>query len=226
MFTRALFAGVNIDTPCEVVWRCLTGYDDLGTFIPSLAVNRCLQVCASSWRKRPTRGVEAHCGPDGHPLGATGRVRRVAQKFSNGCRLEQVGEQDVALGAKFKARVVLSIHEYEGGVPKSQLAEDKEPFPLPRSPIPGQCARRGGSTSSDLDLGVCAPSAGRPTGRACPIRMLIPFLAAQRASAGRGTSRSSRWRGTSSASRACGACSRGRRQTRRACRTRCSSLRR
>lgn len=105
MFTRALFAGVDIDTPCEVVWRCLTGYDDLGTFIPSLAVNRCLQ------------------------------------KFSNGCRLEQVGEQDVALGAKFKARVVLSIHEYEGGVPKSQLAEDKEPFPLPRSPIPESVSR-------------------------------------------------------------------------------------
>lgn len=41
--SRKLNATVQIDAPLEVVWSSLTDYDNLGTFIPSLVENRCLE---------------------------------------------------------------------------------------------------------------------------------------------------------------------------------------
>lgn len=40
---RILKAGVDIRAPKEVVWSCLTDYDHLGDFVPSLEVNECMQ---------------------------------------------------------------------------------------------------------------------------------------------------------------------------------------
>ncbi|CAL5228575.1 g11732 [Coccomyxa viridis] len=86
---RKLFAGVDIAAPVSVVWESLTDYDGLGTFIPGLAENRCLQ------RKQ------------------------------QGAKLLQIGEQEVAFGAKFRARVVLDIEEFWSGVPAS-MCESKQ----------------------------------------------------------------------------------------------------
>lgn len=66
------------------------------------------------------------------------------QRFRDGCKLEQIGEQDVALGAKFRARVVLDIREHANGIPKGISSRDGQQngrFPLPRSPLAG--AREG-----------------------------------------------------------------------------------
>lgn len=41
--SRKLQATVNIQAPLPVVWEALTDYDRLGTFIPSLVENRCLE---------------------------------------------------------------------------------------------------------------------------------------------------------------------------------------
>jgi hypothetical protein len=41
--SRKLNATVLIGAPLEVVWGALTDYDNLGTFIPSLVENRCLE---------------------------------------------------------------------------------------------------------------------------------------------------------------------------------------
>lgn len=40
---RVLKAGVDISAPVATVWACLTDYDGLGDFVPSLAVNQCLE---------------------------------------------------------------------------------------------------------------------------------------------------------------------------------------
>jgi hypothetical protein len=78
---RILRASIDIAAPPAALWRCLTDYDGLGDFVPSLAVNQCLE-----------------------------RVPR-------GCRLLQVGEQDVAFGVKFSARCIMEITEFPQGFP-------------------------------------------------------------------------------------------------------------
>lgn len=41
--SRKLYASVNINAPVSLVWNCLTDYEGLSSFIPSLVENRCLQ---------------------------------------------------------------------------------------------------------------------------------------------------------------------------------------
>lgn len=41
--SRKLQATVDINAPVPVVWEALTDYENLGTFIPSLVENRCLE---------------------------------------------------------------------------------------------------------------------------------------------------------------------------------------
>ncbi|KAK9801958.1 hypothetical protein WJX73_001180 [Symbiochloris irregularis] len=62
---------------------------------------------------------------------------RCLSRNPKGARLLQVGEQNVALGAKFRAKVILDIQEYYDGVPmndccigKLGLTDGK--YPLPR----------------------------------------------------------------------------------------------
>lgn len=69
---------------------------------------------------------------------------RCLSKRPAGATLLQVGEQDVAFGAKFRARVVLNIEEHSKGAPQrmcsnhngssSRSSADEQLFPLPRSP--------------------------------------------------------------------------------------------
>ncbi|KAK9804217.1 hypothetical protein WJX72_001629 [[Myrmecia] bisecta] len=122
--SRRLYAGIDIAAPVELVWGALTDYDGLGTFIPGLAENRCLE-------RRPA-----------------------------GAKLLQVGEQDLAFGTKFRARVVLDIREHERGIPAALLhgsrsnghsergsggessnGREESSFPEPRSPLNGAPAR-------------------------------------------------------------------------------------
>ncbi|KAK9822828.1 hypothetical protein WJX81_006251 [Elliptochloris bilobata] len=46
---------------------------------------------------------------------------RCLSRHARGARLLQIAEQPLALGAKFRARVVLDIEEYCGGIPAEQL---------------------------------------------------------------------------------------------------------
>ena len=41
--SRKLFASVSIQAPVKTVWACLTDYDGLADFIPSLVENKCLE---------------------------------------------------------------------------------------------------------------------------------------------------------------------------------------
>ena len=41
--SRKLFASVHIKAPVGTVWGCLTDYEGLGEFIPSLVENTCLE---------------------------------------------------------------------------------------------------------------------------------------------------------------------------------------
>ena len=69
---------------------------------------------------------------------------RCLSKRPTGATLLQVGEQDVAFGAKFRARVVLNIEEHSKGAPQRMCSNhsgssgrssaDEQLFPLPRSP--------------------------------------------------------------------------------------------
>ncbi|KAL3159087.1 hypothetical protein ABBQ32_011085 [Trebouxia sp. C0010 RCD-2024] len=68
---------------------------------------------------------------------------RCLSKKPTGATLLQVGEQDVAFGAKFRARVVLNIEEHSEGTPQrlcrndtgsSSTSADERLFPMPRSP--------------------------------------------------------------------------------------------
>ena len=69
---------------------------------------------------------------------------RCLSKRPTGATLLQVGEQDVAFGAKFRARVVLNIEEHIEGAPQrlcsnhhgssSTSSADEQLFPLPRAP--------------------------------------------------------------------------------------------
>ena len=70
-------------------------------------------------------------------------VNKCLERHDRGCLLEQVGEQDVALGKKFRARVILEIMEHVGGIPDSLLnldgkqgkdGQNEDPFPTPQSP--------------------------------------------------------------------------------------------
>eukprot|EP01024_Parvocaulis_polyphysoides_P027928 TRINITY_DN25223_c0_g1_i3.p1 TRINITY_DN25223_c0_g1~~TRINITY_DN25223_c0_g1_i3.p1 ORF type:complete len:229 (-),score=2.31 TRINITY_DN25223_c0_g1_i3:365-988(-) len=47
-------------------------------------------------------------------------INNCLERRPTGALLLQVGEQDVALGARFTAKVILDIHEYKGGIPKDQ----------------------------------------------------------------------------------------------------------
>lgn len=76
-----------------------------------------------------------------HPAGLT--ENRCLSKKPTGATLLQVGEQDVAFGAKFRARVVLNIEEHSEGTPQrlcsdctgsSSSSADERLFPMPRSP--------------------------------------------------------------------------------------------
>lgn len=76
-----------------------------------------------------------------HPAGLT--ENRCLSKKPTGATLLQVGEQDVAFGAKFRARVVLNIEEHSEGTPQrlcrndtgsSSTSADERLFPMPRSP--------------------------------------------------------------------------------------------
>lgn len=41
--SRKVYARISVRAPVEVVWGCLSDYDNLGTFIPSLVENVCLE---------------------------------------------------------------------------------------------------------------------------------------------------------------------------------------
>ena len=73
---------------------------------------------------------------------------RCLSRKADGAKLLQVGEQDVAFGAKFRAKVVLDIQEHGAGTPsrlcsnhsggKSSSPAEEQLYPSPRCPA-GQC---------------------------------------------------------------------------------------
>ncbi|CAI5504943.1 unnamed protein product [Closterium sp. Naga37s-1] len=62
------------------------------------------------------------------------------QRRSNGARLLQVGEQDVAMGIKFRAKVVVDVEEGE---------EERLPRDLPRSFSSTDCSSSSSSSSGE-----------------------------------------------------------------------------
>ncbi|GIL82077.1 hypothetical protein Vretifemale_10968 [Volvox reticuliferus] len=46
--SRRIFASVVVATPKNTVWSALTDYDNLGSIVPSIVENRCLERTANS----------------------------------------------------------------------------------------------------------------------------------------------------------------------------------
>lgn len=63
-------------------------------------------------------------------------VNQCLERRGNGARLMQVGAQEVALGMRFSARVVLDIHEFASGLPQDLCSKehDENKFPHPKGP--------------------------------------------------------------------------------------------
>lgn len=59
--SRKLHATVDIHAPLPVVWEALTDYEKLGTFIPSLVENKCLER-----RKQGCLLYQVGCHDDHH----------------------------------------------------------------------------------------------------------------------------------------------------------------
>ena len=114
-----------------VVWKALTDYDGLGEFIPG--VTGALPVETSLQREHQTAvSAEAvRCRSCVELLSSERHTRaglaenRCLQRTNGGARLLQIGEQDVAMGFKFKARVVLDIGEHMHGVRPHLLSDEK-----------------------------------------------------------------------------------------------------
>ena len=56
---------------------------------------------------------------------------RCLQRTDGGARLLQIGEQDVAMGIKFRARVVLDIGEHMNGVRPQLLSDERVRTAMP-----------------------------------------------------------------------------------------------
>ena len=129
--SRRVYAAIDIGAPVAVVWDALTDYDGLGNFIPGAPLPAmCLQSCVY---EHDTNGLSwLNCNPlrprSVHPLrrGCAGLAENRCLERSDGrAKLLQVGEQDVAMGFKFKARVVLDIGEHMHGVRPQLLSDEK-----------------------------------------------------------------------------------------------------
>ncbi|CAG9460636.1 unnamed protein product [Pedinophyceae sp. YPF-701] len=97
--TRELFASITIAAPPDLIWDCLTDYENLADFIPSLETNKLME------------------------------------RFPGGCKLYQVGAQDVALGAKFRAKALVECREYPAGLRGDGA---RLGFPQPRGTVWGR----------------------------------------------------------------------------------------
>lgn len=116
---RKLFAGVDIAAPVSVIWDSLTDYDGLGTFIPGIFPLQIylLNLDEASYLnelRRPgqvRQRCSVFCKTDKTPdPGFAGLAEnRCLQRTQQGAKLLQIGEQEVAFGAKFRAKVVLNI---------------------------------------------------------------------------------------------------------------------
>ncbi|CAI5960376.1 unnamed protein product [Closterium sp. NIES-64] len=69
-------------------------------------------------------------------------TNQMLQRRSNGARLLQVGEQDVAMGIKFRAKVVVDVEEGE---------EERLPRDLPRSFSSTDCSSSSSSSGEESD---------------------------------------------------------------------------
>lgn len=135
--SRRVYASIGVAAPVETVWSALTDYDNLGSFIPSLVENRCLEhsgnvavlyqvewggavavscACMGSNIMKPcTHAVQLYrriLGMHallGHPLG---HADAPPPPHTHTCFVyvtppSKVGAQDVALGVKFSAACTL-----------------------------------------------------------------------------------------------------------------------
>lgn len=140
--SRVIHASVEVCTGVSVVWGCLTDYDHLANFIPSLVENECLE------------------------------------RYPNGARLRQVGEQVVLPGVKFSAECTLECFEFpEPGVPPTMLQKGLGPLPpLPPSPSSSSSSSSSAeSPSSSADAGDSADGGGAESPSSV---MMFPYPAA------------------------------------------------
>lgn len=80
--SRKLQATVDINAPVPVVWEALTDYDNLGTFIPSLAENRCLERRKQGCLLYQVRRGVGSCRRTRLPAAAAVQTRSIAQSSS------------------------------------------------------------------------------------------------------------------------------------------------
>lgn len=101
--------------------------------------------------------VHTKCSPSHNVrqrVGAGLAQNECLSRHVTGCRLLQVGEQSLALGVKFRAKVVLDIVEHASGVPLQMLDDQVNPILL------RVCLRAAQSSLHLLECALCLPTSG------------------------------------------------------------------
>lgn len=98
-------------------------------------------------------------------------TNRCLERRPNGARLEQVGAQEVALGVKFSAKVVLDIFEYRSGLPAALCSQDHDEakFPHPSGPYGASASvSLASSSTSSVSASVSSLDDAPAAAAACP----------------------------------------------------------
>ena len=151
--SRKLFASVSIQAPVKTVWACLTDYDGLADFIPSLVENKCLERRANGALIRQVGNLYPSFSMYEHPhLGA--HTHYLAM---------QVGA--VQMGVRFSATCTLECCEFEEGLPDGFCSTSGDGsdglLPHPRQGLPDAPKKDITFVLVEGDFQVGLPSGGQ-----------------------------------------------------------------
>jgi len=103
---RRIFAGIDIRTDVDTIWKLLTDYENLQKCVPNLVTNEVMQLYD---------GEEGGDTADAASLPPADRAR-LATRRMRGSKLKQVGGAKV-IGITFSARTTLEVREWPTGLP-------------------------------------------------------------------------------------------------------------
>ncbi|CAI5461147.1 unnamed protein product [Closterium sp. Yama58-4] len=146
--SRRVSARVVVPASADVVWGVLTDYERLADFIPSLATNQMLQRRSNGARLLQVRanlGIIPYYITSYPLYPSQVGEQDVAMGIKFWAKVVvDVGEQDMAMGIKFRAKVVVDVEEGE---------DERLPRAFSRSFSSGSSDGSGGSSSSSSSSG-------------------------------------------------------------------------
>jgi len=103
---RRIFAGIDIRSDVDTIWKLLTDYENLQKCVPNLVTNEVMQLYD---------GEEGSDTADAPSLPPADRAR-LASRRMRGSKLKQVGGAKM-IGITFSARTTLEVREWPTGLP-------------------------------------------------------------------------------------------------------------